>query len=137
MFDIGWDEMLFTAFVAIMVIGPKELPRALRTAGNWIGKVRRVSGHFRAGVENMIREAEMEDMEAKWKEQNEAIMAGHPPAASAEAGLIGTDPGMMGPLPALPPAAPAKKPRSATKKARPKKLTPPAKPPNKSRAKAK
>ena len=92
MFDIGWDEMLFTAFVAIMVIGPKELPRALRTAGSWLGKVRRVSGHFRAGVENMIREAEMEDMEAKWKEQNDAIMAAHPPAASAEAALIGTDP---------------------------------------------
>ena len=115
MFDIGWDEMLFTAFVAIMVIGPKELPRALRTAGNWLGKVRRVSGHFRAGVENMIREAEMEDMEAKWKEQNEAIMTAHPPAASAEAALIGTDPGTMGPLTAPLPEAPAKKPRAPRK----------------------
>ena len=115
MFDIGWDEMLFTAFVAIVVIGPKELPRALRTAGSWIGKVRRVSGHFRAGVENMIREAEMEDMEAKWKEQNEAIMAAHPPAASAEAALIGTDPGTMRPLSSPPSAAPAKKPRAPRK----------------------
>ncbi len=115
MFDIGWDEMLFTAFVAIVVIGPKELPRALRTAGSWIGKVRRVSGHFRAGVENMIREAEMEDMEAKWKEQNEAIMTAHPPAASAEAGLIGTDPGTMASLPNPPPETPAKKPRAPRK----------------------
>ena len=115
MFDIGWDEMLFTAFVAIMVIGPKELPRALRTAGSWLGKVRRISGHFRAGVENMIREAEMEDMEAKWKEQNAAIMTAHPPAASAEAALIGTDPGgTMAPL-APPPEAPAKKPRAPRK----------------------
>ena len=109
MFDIGWDEMLFTAIVAIVVIGPKDLPRALRSAGRWIGKVRRVSGHFRAGVENMIREAEMEDMEAQWKEQNAAIMAAHPPAASAEAALIGVDPGTMGPLPTLPPEPPVKK----------------------------
>lgn len=93
MFDIGWDEMLFTAIVAIVVIGPKDLPRALRTAGQWIAKIRRVSGHFRAGVENMIREAELDEMEKKWREQNEAIMHAHPPAAAAEAALIGFDPG--------------------------------------------
>ena len=98
MFDIGWDEMLFTAIIAIVVIGPKDLPRALRTAGRWIAKVRRVSGHFRAGVENMIREAELQDMEKQWREQNAAIMAQHPDSgpnpASAEAALIGPDPGL-------------------------------------------
>ncbi len=94
MFDIGWDEMLFTAIVAIVVIGPKDLPRALRTAGRWIGKVRRVSGHFRAGIENMIREAELEEMEKQWREQNAAIMAQHPNPASAEVGLVGPDPGL-------------------------------------------
>lgn len=93
MFDIGWDELLFTAIVAIVVIGPKDLPRALRTAGRWIAKVRRVSGHFRSGIETMIREAELEDMEKQWREQNAAIMAQHPApdaapdAASAEAAL--------------------------------------------------
>ena len=92
MFDIGWDEMLFTAIIAIVVIGPKDLPRALRLAGQWIGKVRRVSGHFRAGVENMIREAEIEDMEQKWREQNEAIMREHP-IASAEMALDGAHAG--------------------------------------------
>lgn len=92
MFDIGWDEMLLTAIVAIVVIGPKDLPRALRTAGRWIGKIRRVSGHFRSGIESMIREAELEDMEKKWREQNDAIMAAHP-EASAESALIGPDPG--------------------------------------------
>lgn len=94
MFDIGWDEMLFTAIVAIIVIGPKDLPRALRTAGRWIGKIRRVSGHFRSGIETMIREAELEEMEKKWREQNEAIMAAHPAPASAEAALVGQDPGL-------------------------------------------
>lgn len=92
MFDVGWDEMLLTAIVAIVVIGPKDLPRALRLAGQWIGKVRRVSGHFRAGVENMIREAEIEDMEKKWREQNEAIMREHP-IASAEMALDGAHAG--------------------------------------------
>lgn len=102
MFDIGWDEMLFTAIVAIIVIGPKDLPRALRTAGGWIGKIRRVSGHFRSGIETMIREAELEDMEKKWREQNAAIMATTPPAASAEAALVGPDPGTGPASPATP-----------------------------------
>lgn len=83
MFDIGATELLLTVIVAIVVIGPKDLPLAMRTAGRWIGKVRRVSGHFRAGVENMIREAELADMEKQWREQNEAIMREHP-AGQAE-----------------------------------------------------
>lgn len=86
MFDVGFDELLVIAIVAIVVIGPKDLPMALRTVGRWMAKVRRVSGHFRSGIETMIREAELEEMEKKWREQNEAIMKAHP-AASAEAGL--------------------------------------------------
>ena len=114
MFDIGWDEMLFTAIIAIVVIGPKDLPRALRTAGQWLGKVRRVSGHFRSGIETMIREAELADMEEHWREQNEAIMTAHPSTAAEDAALVGTNPGtLMAPLP--PPTRPpseAKKPRA-------------------------
>jgi sec-independent protein translocase protein TatB len=75
MFDIGASELLLIVIVAIVVIGPKDLPMALRTAGRWIAKVRRVSGHFRSGIETMIREAELEEMEKKWREQNAAIMA--------------------------------------------------------------
>ena len=55
MFDIGASELLMIVIVAVVVIGPKDLPMALRTAGRWIARVRRVSGHFRAGVETMIR----------------------------------------------------------------------------------
>ena len=110
MFDIGWDEMLFTAIVAIVVIGPKDLPRALRTAGRWIAKVRRVSGHFRSGIETMIREAELEDMEKQWREQNAAIMAQNPDSyphpASAEAGVVGQDPGTAVPPPVETPMLP-------------------------------
>jgi sec-independent protein translocase protein TatB len=80
MFDIGATELLLIVVVAVVVIGPKDLPLALRTAGRWIGKIRRVSGHFRSGIETMIREAEMEEMDRKWRERNEAIMAKHPDA---------------------------------------------------------
>jgi len=72
--DIAPSEFLLTAVVAIVVIGPKDLPRAMRTMGKWMGQVRRVSGHFRSGIETMIREAEMEEMEKKWRDQNAAIM---------------------------------------------------------------
>ena len=75
MFDIGASELLLVVIVAIVVIGPKDLPLALRTAGRWIGKIRRVSGHFRSGIETMIREAELQEMEQKWRDQNAAIMA--------------------------------------------------------------
>ncbi len=66
--------MLVIAVVAIVVIGPKDMPMALRTVGRWVAKVRKVSGHFRSGIETMIREAELEEMEKQWKQQNEAIM---------------------------------------------------------------
>jgi sec-independent protein translocase protein TatB len=78
MFGIDAPELLVIVIVAIVVIGPKDLPLALRTAGRWIGKMRRVSNHFRTGLDAMIREAEMEEMERKWKEQNEAVMKTHP-----------------------------------------------------------
>lgn len=78
MFDVAPSELLLVVIVAIVVIGPKDLPMALRTAGRWIGRIRRISNHFRSGIETMIREAELEEMERKWKEQNAAIMAAHP-----------------------------------------------------------
>jgi len=78
MFDIGASELLMIVIVAVVVIGPKDMPMALRTAGRWIGRMRKISGHFRAGVDAMVREAELEEMERKWREQNEAIMKAHP-----------------------------------------------------------
>ncbi len=115
MFDVGASELLLIVVVAIVVIGPKDMPMALRTAGRWIGKMRRISGHFRSGLEAMIREAELEEMERKWREQNEAIMKAHPegapdasgnpggpPAASAEAALTGPSASIPAALPATP-----------------------------------
>jgi sec-independent protein translocase protein TatB len=112
MFDVGFDEMLLIAIVAIVVIGPKDLPNALRTVGRWMAKVRRVSGHFRSGIETMIREAELEDMEKKWREQNAAILAAHPdpgPDAESQAASAAAEgDATMLPLAPSPPTEPAK-----------------------------
>lgn len=80
MFDVAPTEFLLVAFVALVVIGPKELPRVLRTVGNWVGKARRVAQQFRSGFDEMVRESEMADMEKKWAEENARIMAANPAA---------------------------------------------------------
>jgi len=92
MFDIGIQEILLVVVVAILVIGPKDMPAALRTAGRWIGKMRRLSSHFRTGLDAMVREAEMEDMEKKWKAQNEKIMRQYPDGGPKEMEQTGAFP---------------------------------------------
>jgi sec-independent protein translocase protein TatB len=78
MFDVGYSELLLIAIVALVVIGPKDLPRVMRTVGHWVGKARGMARHFKTGVDTMIREAELEEMEKKWREENERIMKDHP-----------------------------------------------------------
>ena len=80
MFDIAPTELLVVAVVALLVIGPKDLPKALRFVGNWVGKARRMAAHFRAGVDNMVRESELEDLKKEWEEQNRRIMEQFPNA---------------------------------------------------------
>lgn len=79
MFGIDSTELLVVAVVALLVIGPKELPRMMRTVGHWVGKARGVARHFRSGIDAMIREAELEELEKKWRVENEAIMREYPP----------------------------------------------------------
>ncbi len=95
MFNIGAPELLLIVVVAVLVIGPKDMPLAMRTAGRWIGTVRKVSAHFRTGIDAMVREAELEEMEKKWKAQNEEIMRRTAITAENEAG----QPVMTGPPP--------------------------------------
>ena len=78
MFDIAPTELLIVALVALVVIGPKDLPRVMRTVGNWVGKARGMARHFRSGIDTMMRESELEEMEKKWREENERIMREHP-----------------------------------------------------------
>ncbi|MDM7927376.1 Sec-independent protein translocase protein TatB [Blastomonas fulva] len=85
MLDIGSTELLMIIIVAIVVIGPKDLPRALYKVGQVIGKAKGVARHFRTGIDAMVREVELEEMEKKWKADNERIMREHaaPQPASA------------------------------------------------------
>ena len=78
LFDIGWPELLLIGVVALVVIGPKDLPRAMRFVGNWVGKARGMARHFRSGLDEMVRQAELEEMEQKWAAENERIMREHP-----------------------------------------------------------
>jgi sec-independent protein translocase protein TatB len=69
MFDIGWSELVVVGLVALIVIGPKELPTVLRTAGQWMGKVKRMASEFQGQFQEALREAEVADL----KEQAEDL----------------------------------------------------------------
>jgi len=60
MFDIGWTELLLIAVVAIVVIGPKDLPRAMRFVGQWTGKMKRMAREFQGQFNEALREAELD-----------------------------------------------------------------------------
>lgn len=62
MFDLGWGEMAVIALVAIIILGPKELPHALKTLGRAVRKVREVSREFQGHIDEMVREAELDDV---------------------------------------------------------------------------
>jgi sec-independent protein translocase protein TatB len=79
MFDIASTELLLIALVALLVIGPKDLPRVLRSLGQWIAKARAVTSQFKLGFDDMIRQAELEELEKKWKSNNEKIMRENSP----------------------------------------------------------
>src|SRR4051812_17530858 len=74
MFGVDSSELAVVAILALIFIGPKDLPKVMRTVGYWIGRMRGMARHFTAGLENMMREAELEEMEKKGREENERIM---------------------------------------------------------------
>ena len=78
MFDIAPTELMLCAVIALVVIGPKDLPKAMRFGGKYVGKARGMSKHCRTGLDTMMREAEMEEMEKQWRSHNEAIMRAYP-----------------------------------------------------------
>ncbi len=62
MFDIGWQELFIVAVLALLVIGPKDLPRALRTMGKWVRKARVMARDFQGGLDDVMREAELDEV---------------------------------------------------------------------------
>jgi sec-independent protein translocase protein TatB len=140
MFGIDSSELAVIALVALLVIGPKDLPRVMRQVGNWIAKGRAMTRHVRAGFDTMMREAELEEMQKAWAAQNAEIMkatalpdplgnamAGIDPASWALPDPMGYEPPVVDAVaetvpdvvPPVEPAAPAKKPRARTKKTTP------------------
>lgn len=62
MFDISWQELFVIAVIVVIVIGPKDLPRALRSIAGWVRKARSLAREFQGGVDEMIRESELDDV---------------------------------------------------------------------------
>jgi len=75
-FDLGWSEMLVIGAVALVVIGPKELPRALRTAGIWARKARNMTRELQGTFEQMVREAELDEVRADLKKATQFNLGG-------------------------------------------------------------
>jgi sec-independent protein translocase protein TatB len=72
MFDIGWSEIAVIAVVALIAIGPKELPGVLRMVGQWMGKARKMASEFQGQFQEAMREAEMADLKKSFDEVREA-----------------------------------------------------------------
>jgi sec-independent protein translocase protein TatB len=72
MFDIGWSELMVIAVVALIAIGPKELPGVLRSVGQWIGKARKMAAEFQGQFQEAMREAEMADIKKSFDEVKDA-----------------------------------------------------------------
>ena len=72
MFDIGWSELVVIAVVALIAIGPKELPGVLRMVGQWMGKARKMAAEFQGQFQEAMREAEMADLKKHVDEMADA-----------------------------------------------------------------
>ncbi|MFC3677460.1 Sec-independent protein translocase protein TatB [Ferrovibrio xuzhouensis] len=90
MFDIAWSELGVVAVVALVVIGPKDLPKVLRTMGQWTSKARSMAREFQSGLDDMVREAELDDLRKAAKQvtdfsiENEIKKAVDPDGSMAE-----------------------------------------------------
>ena len=125
--DVAPTELLVLGVVALLVIPPKDLPKAMRVAGQWMSRARGMARQFRSGFDDMIRESEFHEMEKKWKAENERIMRDFPPTADQAA--------LMAPVPQDDPAELTNGDAPAVM-VEPPKVAPAPKPKTKPRAKA-
>jgi sec-independent protein translocase protein TatB len=77
MLDMSWGEVLVIGGIALIVIGPKDLPKALRTVGNVVGKARRMAGEFQAQFNEAMREAELDDVRRQFDTLNKSVAVDH------------------------------------------------------------
>src|ERR1700746_3184186 len=69
--DFGWSELMLIGIVALVFIGPKDLPKALRVAGYWVRKARTLSREFQSSIDQMIRESELEESHKQLRKASE------------------------------------------------------------------
>ena len=125
MFGVDSTEFVIVAVLALIFIGPKDLPKVMRTVGYWVGRARGMARHFTAGIENMMREAELEEMEKRWREENERIMRLHP----ANADYPDPAPSDIGQPDEMPPIAESAEPSLPFDESQPEDALPPEKRP--------
>ena len=120
MFGVDTSELLVVAVIALLAIGPKDLPRTMMMVGRWVGKIRGYARHFTAGIENVVREAELEEMEKTWRAENQRILAQYPAdGAYPDPAPSGADGPMMMPLPEAEPLLPLDAPAAPDDDPRP------------------
>lgn len=74
MFDVGWQELFIIMLVALVVVGPRELPRVLRTVTLWARRARQMAREFQDGLEDLAREADIADIKRKLEQEAETIV---------------------------------------------------------------
>jgi sec-independent protein translocase protein TatB len=126
MFDIGWSELLVIAVVAIIVVGPKDLPRMMRTFGFYAGKLRRMAADFQRQFDDAMREAEIEEVRKAMHSVRDDLTAPiDKPLMLPNPSPAATAPEVK-PVAAAPKPKPKKKPAKAAKSSRAKKPKPKA-----------
>lgn len=116
MFDIGWSELVLIGVVALIAIGPKELPGVLRSVGHWMGKIRRTANEFQDQFREAMREADVADLKRQFDEASAKATAGftsplesaqkevekafgpEPTAADTSSNIAATDSAAIGPM---------------------------------------
>lgn len=76
MLDIGWTELAIVALIALLVVGPKDLPKAIKTVAGWIGRLRGMAREFQSGVDEMVRESELSEVKDEFDRMANADMDG-------------------------------------------------------------
>src|SRR3954471_13644099 len=123
MFDISWGKLVIIGVVALLVIGPKELPMVLRTVGQWMSKIRRMASEYQGQFQDAMREAEMADIKKQFDETTSTLQStfdttdiknelekmiqdpaatSTPPADAAAPSTPPSDPGALGTAPVAP-----------------------------------
>lgn len=104
MFDIGWSEMLVIGLVALVVVGPKDLPAALKTFAYWMKQARKMAREFQSGVDDLVRQAELDEakkaVEDARRNLNKEIEKAVDPTGEVKQAL--SESGVRAPTPSIP-----------------------------------